>query len=149
MPDIRKRDYGRELAKKKDRRTRKRRAAPRQLTAKFKRELAERKHQRESANSEAAEQVGQAAELAAREGTGLAAHGSKVMHRTKKLERKNDFSSEVDPSIHPSDPRGAAAQAVPARERSNTARTAPSAKKPSGIRTVLASTAADSIHLLG
>ncbi len=143
MPDIRKRDYGRELAKRKDRRARKRRAAPRQLTAKCKRELAERKRQRESANSEAAEQAGQAAELTVQESAELAAHGGRAMHRTKELERKNDFSSEVDPSIHPSDPRGAAAQAAPARERSNLTGTAPSAKKPPA-RSVRTATAAGS-----
>lgn len=63
MPDIRRRDYGRELEKKKAERGRKHRAL-RQLTAKFKKELAERKRREQgTVEGEAAEQSEQAAEL--------------------------------------------------------------------------------------
>lgn len=63
MPDIRRRDYGRELEKKKAERGRKHRAL-RQLTAKFKKELAERKRREQgTVEGEAAEQSKQAAEL--------------------------------------------------------------------------------------
>ena len=59
MSDIHKRDYGRELEKKKSRRTQKHRASQRRLTAKFKKELAGKKRQEQTAESRAAEQAEQ------------------------------------------------------------------------------------------
>lgn len=63
MSDIHKRDYGRELEKKKSRRTQKHRASQHRLTAKFKKELAGKKRQEQTAESRAAEQAEQSTEL--------------------------------------------------------------------------------------
>lgn len=109
MPDIRRRDYGRELEKKKAERGRKHRAL-RQLTAKFKKELAERKRREQgTVEGEAAEQSEQAAEL-------FAWRGAERLTRThgelsyRKQEETKAPRSEIDPSINLSYPRGEAAQ---------------------------------------
>ena len=109
MPDIRRRDYGRELEKKKAERGRKHRAL-RQLTAKFKKELAERKRREQgTVEGEAAEQSEQAAEL-------FAWRGAEWLTRThgelsyRKQEETKAPRSEIDPSINLSYPRGEAAQ---------------------------------------
>lgn len=109
MPDIRRRDYGRELEKKKAERGRKHRAL-RQLTAKFKKELAERKRREQgTVEGEAAEQSKQAAEL-------FAWRGAERLNRThgelsyRKQEETKAPRSEIDPSINLSYPRGEAAQ---------------------------------------
>lgn len=109
MPDIRRRDYGRELEKKKAERGRKHRAL-RQLTAKFKKELAERKRwEQGTVEGEAAEQSKQAAEL-------FAWGGAERLTRThgelsyRKQEETKAPRSETDPSIDLSYPRGEAAQ---------------------------------------
>ena len=109
MPDIRRRDYGRELEKKKAERGRKHRAL-RQLTAKFKKELAERKRREQgTVEGEAAEQSKQAAEL-------FAWGGAERLTRThgelsyRKQEETKAPRSEIDPSINLSYPRGEAAQ---------------------------------------
>ena len=109
MPDIRRRDYGRELEKKKAERGRKHRAL-RQLTAKFKKELAERKRREQgTVEGEAAEQSEQAAEL-------FAWGGAERLTRThgelsyRKQEETKAPRSEIDPSINLSYPRGEAAQ---------------------------------------
>lgn len=109
MPDIRRRDYGRELEKKKAERGRKHRAL-RQLTAKFKKELAERKRREQgTVEGEAAEQSKQAAEL-------FAWGGAERLTRThgelsyRKQEETKAPHSEIDPSINLSYPRGEAAQ---------------------------------------
>ena len=64
MSDIHKRDYRRELVKKKSRRTQKHRASQRQLTAKFKKELAGKKRQEQTAESRAVEPDGDNGEQA-------------------------------------------------------------------------------------
>lgn len=109
MPDIRRRDYGRELEKKKAERGRKHRAL-RQLTAKFKKELAERKRREQgTVEGEAAEQSKQAAEL-------FAWGGAERLTRThgelsyRKQEETKAPRSEIDPSVDLSYPRGEAAQ---------------------------------------
>ena len=109
MPDIRRRDYGRELAKKKAERGRKHRAL-RQLTAKFKKELAERaRWEQGTVEGEAAEQSKQAAEL-------FAWGGAERLTRThgelsyRKQEETKAPRSEIDPSVDLSYPRGEAAQ---------------------------------------
>ena len=109
MPDIRRRDYGRELEKKKAERGRKHRALC-QLTAKFKKELAERKRREQgTVEGEAAEQSEQAAEL-------FAWRGAERLTRThgelsyRKQEETKAPRSEIDPSINLSYPRGEAAQ---------------------------------------
>ena len=109
MPDIRRRDYGRELEKKKAERGRKHRAL-RQLTAKFKKELAERKRREQgTVEGEAAEQSEQAAER-------FAWRGAERLTRThgelsyRKQEETKAPRSEIDPSINLSYPRGEAAQ---------------------------------------
>lgn len=109
MPDIRRRDYGRELEKKKAEHGRKHRAL-RQLTAKFKKELAERKRREQgTVEGEAAEQSKQAAEL-------FAWGGAERLTRThgelsyRKQEETKAPHSEIDPSINLSYPRGEAAQ---------------------------------------
>ena len=109
MPDIRRRDYGRELEKKKAERGRKHRAL-RQLTAKFKKELAERKRREQgTVEGEAAEQSKRAAEL-------FAWGGAERLTRThgelsyRKQEETKAPRSEIDPSINLSYPRGEAAQ---------------------------------------
>lgn len=109
MPDIRRRDYGRELEKKKAERGRKHRAL-RQLTAKFKKELAERKRREQgTVEGEAAEQSKQAAEL-------FAWGGAERLTRThgelsyRKQEETKAPHSEIDPSVDLSYPRGEAAQ---------------------------------------
>lgn len=109
MPDIRRRDYGRELEKKKAERGRKHRAL-RQLTAKFKKELAERKRREQgTVEGEAAEQSEQAEEL-------FAWRGAERLTRThgelsyRKQEETKAPRSEIDPSINLSYPRGEAAQ---------------------------------------
>lgn len=109
MPDIRRRDYGRELEKKKAERGRKHRAL-RQLTAKFKKELAERKRREQgTVEGEAAEQSEQAAELFAwRDAERLTRTHGELSYR--KQEETKAPRSEIDPSINLSYPRGEAAQ---------------------------------------
>lgn len=104
MLDIHKRDYGRELAKKKSRRTQKRRASQRQLTAKFKKELVGKKRQEQTAESRAAEQAEQSAELLTQEGAARLASGVSALSHGKGNRTGNERAfSNNDPSIHPSD----------------------------------------------
>ena len=104
MSDIHKRDYGRELAKKKSRRTQKRCASQRQLTAKFKKELAGKKRQEQTAESRAAEQAEQSAELLTQEGAARLTSGVSALLRGEKNRTGNERAfSNNDPSIHPSD----------------------------------------------
>ena len=104
MSDIHKRDYGCELARKKSRRTQKRRASQRQLTAKFKKELVGKKRQEQTAESRAAEQAEQSAELLTQEGaTRLASGATTLLLHGKKNQIGNEQEfSDNNPSIHPS-----------------------------------------------
>ena len=104
MSDIHKRDYRRELVKKKSRRTQKHRASQRQLTAKFKKELAGKKRQEQTAESRAAEQAEQSAELLTQEGaTRLASGATTLLLHGKKNQIGNEQGfSDNNPSIHPS-----------------------------------------------
>ena len=104
MSDIHKRDYGRELEKKKSRRTQKHRASQHRLTAKFKKELAGKKRQEQTAESRAAEQAEQSAELLTQEGaTRLASGATTLLLHGKKNQIGNEQEfSDNDPSIHPS-----------------------------------------------
>lgn len=114
MSDIHKRDYGRELAKKKSRRTQKRRASQRQLTAKFKKELAGKKRQEQTAESRAAEQAEQSAELLTQEGAARLTSGVSALLRGEKNRTGNERAfSNNDPSIHPSDQTTAPDETVP------------------------------------
>ena len=104
MSDIHKRDYGRELEKKKSRRTQKHRASQHRLTAKFKKELAGKKRQEQTAESRAAEQAEQSAELLTQEGaTRLASGATTLLLHGKKNQIGNEQEfSDNNPSIHPS-----------------------------------------------
>ena len=104
MSDIHKRDYGRELEKKKSRRTQKHRASQRRLTAKFKKELAGKKRQEQTTESRAAEQAEQSAELLTQEGaTRLASGATTLLLHGKKNQIGNEQEfSDNNPSIHPS-----------------------------------------------
>ena len=104
MSDIHKRDYGRELEKKKSRRTQKHRASQHRLTAKFKKELAGKKRQEQTAESRAAEQAEQSAELLTQEGaTRLASGATTLLLHGKKNQIGNEQEfSDNHPSIHPS-----------------------------------------------
>lgn len=104
MSGIHKRDYRRELVKKKSRRTQKHRASQRQLTAKFKKELAGKKRQEQTAESRAAEQAEQSAELLTQEGaTRLASGATTLLLHGKKNQIGNEQEfSDNNPSIHPS-----------------------------------------------
>ena len=114
MSDIHKRDYGRELAKKKSRRTQKRCASQRQLTAKFKKELAGKKRQEQTAESRAAEQAEQSAELLTQEGAARLTSGVSALLRGEKNRTGNERAfSNNDPSIHPSDQTTAPDETVP------------------------------------
>ena len=114
MSDIHKRDYGRELEKKKSRRTQKRCASQRQLTAKFKKELAGKKRQEQTAESRAAEQAEQSAELLTQEGAARLTSGVSALLRGEKNRTGNERAfSNNDPSIHPSDQTTAPDETVP------------------------------------
>lgn len=115
MSDIHKRDYGRELEKKKSRRTQKHRASQRRLTAKFKKELAGKKRQEQTAESRAAEQAEQSAELLTQEGaTRLASGATTLLLHGKKNQIGNEQEfSDNNPSIHPSDQTTAPDETVP------------------------------------
>ncbi len=114
MSDIHKRDYGRELAKKKSRRTQKRRASQRQLTAKFKKELVGKKRQEQTAESRAAEQAEQSAELLTQEGAARLASGATALSHEKENRTGNErVFSDNTPSIHPSDQITAPDETVP------------------------------------
>lgn len=104
MSNIHKRDYGRELEKKKSRRTQKHRASQHRLTAKFKKELAGKKRQEQTAESRAAEQAEQSAELLTQEGaTRLASGATTLLLHGKKNQIGNEQGfSDNNPSIHPS-----------------------------------------------
>ena len=104
MSDIHKRDYRRELVKKKSRRTQKHRASQRQLTAKFKKELAGKKRQEQTAESRAAEQAEQSAELLTQEGAARLASGATtlLLHGKKNRIGNEQEFSDNNPSIHPS-----------------------------------------------
>lgn len=104
MSDIHKRDYGRELAKKKSRRTQKRCASQHRLTAKFKKELAGKKRQEQTAESRAAEQAEQSAELLTQEGATRLASGATtlLLHGKKNRIGNEQEFSDNNPSIHPS-----------------------------------------------
>lgn len=104
MSDIHKRDYGRELEKKKSRRTQKHRASQRRLTAKFKKELAGKKRQEQTAESRAAEQAEQSAELLTQEGAARLASGATtlLLHGKKNRIGNEQEFSDNNPSIHPS-----------------------------------------------
>lgn len=104
MSDIHKRDYRRELVKKKSRRTQKHRASQRQLTAKFKKELAGKKRQEQTAESRAAEQAEQSAELLTQEGATRLASGATtlLLHGKKNRIGNEQEFSDNNPSIHPS-----------------------------------------------
>lgn len=104
MSDIHKRDYGRELGKKKNRRTKKHRASQHRLTAKFKKELVGKKRQEQTAESRAAEQAEQSAELLTQEGaTRLASGATTLLLHGKKNQIGNEQEfSDNNPSIHPS-----------------------------------------------
>ena len=105
MSDIHKRDYGCELARKKSRRTQKRRASQRRLTAKFKKELVGKKWQEQTAESRAAEQAEQSAELLTQEGAARLASGATtlLLHGKKNQIGNEQGFSDNNPSIHPSD----------------------------------------------
>ena len=105
MSDIHKRDYGRELEKKKSRRTQKHRASQHRLTAKFKKELAGKKRQEQTAESRAAEQAEQSTELLTQEGATRFASGATtlLLHGKKNQIGNEQEFSDNDPSIHPSD----------------------------------------------
>ena len=105
MSDIHKRDYGRELEKKKSRRTQKHRASQHRLTAKFKKELAGKKRQEQTAESRAAEQAEQSAELLTQEGaTRLASGATTLLLHGKKNQIGNEQGfSDNNPSIESSD----------------------------------------------
>ena len=104
MSDIHKRDYGRELEKKKSRRTQKHRASQHRLTAKFKKELAGKKRQEQTAESRAAEQAEQSAELLTQEGATRLASGATtlLLHGKKNRIGNEQEFSDNNPSIHPS-----------------------------------------------
>ena len=104
MSDIHKRDYGRELEKKKSRRTQKHRASQHRLTAKFKKELAGKKRQEQTAESRAAEQTEQSAELLTQEGAARLASGATtlLLHGKKNQIGNEQEFSDNNPSIHPS-----------------------------------------------
>ena len=104
MSDIHKRDYGCELAKKKSRRTQKHRASQHRLTAKFKKELAGKKGQEQTAESRAAEQAEQSAELLTQEGAARLASGATtlLLHGKKNQIGNEQEFSDNNPSIHPS-----------------------------------------------
>lgn len=104
MSDIHKRDYGRELEKKKSRRTQKHRASQHRLTAKFKKELAGKKRQEQTAESRAAEQAEQSAELLTQEGATRFASGATtlLLHGKKNQIGNEQEFSDNNPSIHPS-----------------------------------------------
>ena len=104
MSDIHKRDYGRELEKKKSRRTQKHRASQRRLTAKFKKELAGKKRQEQTAESRAAEQAEQSTELLTQEGATRFASGATtlLLHGKKNQIGNEQEFSDNNPSIHPS-----------------------------------------------
>lgn len=104
MSDIHKRDYGRELEKKKSRRTQKHRASQHRLTAKFKKELAGKKRQEQTAESRAAEQAEQSAELLTQEGAARLASGATtlLLHGKKNQIGNEQEFSDNNPSIHPS-----------------------------------------------
>lgn len=104
MSDIHKRDYGRELEKKKSRRTQKHRASQRWLTAKFKKELAGKKRQEQTAESRAAEQAEQSSELLTQEGVTRLASGATtlLLHGKKNRIGNEQEFSDNNPSIHPS-----------------------------------------------
>ena len=113
MPDIRRRDYGRELEKKKAERGRKHRTL-RQLTAKFKKELAGKKRQEQTAESRAAEQAEQSSELLTQEGATRLASGAVSLSHEKENRTGNErVFSDNDPSIHPSDQTTAPDETVP------------------------------------
>ena len=104
MSDIHKRDYGRELEKKKSRRTQKHRASQHRLTAKFKKELAGKKRQEQTAESRAAEQAEQSTELLTQEGATRFASGATtlLLHGKKNQIGNEQECSDNNPSIHPS-----------------------------------------------
>ena len=104
MSDIHKRDYRRELVKKKSRRTQKHRASQRWLTAKFKKELAGKKRQEQTAESRAAEQAEQSTELLTQEGATRFASGATtlLLHGKKNQIGNEQEFSDNNPSIHPS-----------------------------------------------
>ena len=104
MSDIHKRDYGRELEKKKSRRTQKHRASQHRLTAKFKKELAGKKRQEQTAESRAAEQAEQSTELLTQEGATRFASGATtlLLHGKKNQIGNEQGFSDNNPSIHPS-----------------------------------------------
>ena len=104
MSDIHKRDYGRELEKKKSRRTQKHRASQHRLTAKFKKELAGKKRQEQTAESRAAEQAEQSTELLTQEGATRFASGATtlLLHGKKNQIGNEQEFSDNNPSIHPS-----------------------------------------------
>lgn len=104
MSDIHKRDYGRELEKKKSRRTQKHRASQHRLTAKFKKELAGKKRQEQTAESRAAEQAEQSTELLTQEGAARFASGATtlLLHGKKNQIGNEQEFSDNNPSIHPS-----------------------------------------------
>ena len=114
MSDIHKRDYGRELAKKKSRRTQRHRASQRRLTAKFKKELAGKKRQEQTAESRAAEQAEQSAELLTQEGAARLANGATALLRGEinPIGNEREFSDN-NPSIHPSNQTTAPGETVP------------------------------------
>ena len=114
MSDIHKRDYGRELEKKKSRRTQKRCASQRQLTAKFKKELVGKKRQEQTAESRAAEQAEQSAELLTQECAAQLTSGAVSLSHEKENRTGNErVFSDNDPSIHPSDQTTAPDETVP------------------------------------
>lgn len=114
MSDIHKRDYGRELEKKKSRRTQKHRASQRQLTAKFKKELVGKKRQEQTAESRAAEQAEQSAELLTQECAAQLTSGAVSLSHEKETRTGNErVFSDNDPSIHPSDQTTAPDETVP------------------------------------
>lgn len=104
MSDIHKRDYGRELEKKKSRRTQKHRASQHRLTAKFKKELVGKKRQEQTAESRAAEQAEQSTELLTQEGAARFASGATtlLLHGKKNQIGNEQEFSDNNPSIHPS-----------------------------------------------
>lgn len=114
MSDIHKRDYGRELEKKKSRRTQKHRASQHRLTAKFKKELAGKKRQEQTAESRAAEQAEQSAELLTQECAAQLTSGAVSLSHEKENRTGNErVFSDNDPSIHPSDQTTAPDETVP------------------------------------
>lgn len=101
--------------KKKSRRTQKHRASQHRLTAKFKKELAGKKRQEQTAESRAAEQAEQSTELLTQEGATRFASGATtlLLHGKKNQIGNEQEFSDNNSSIHLSDQTTAPDETVP------------------------------------